>query len=208
MFSKNLSPLADAKVRRGSAGAQESGLSVSDLEDFRLAKSFSGFAIITGFQPNLTGLGDAVRINGAAVSPNFFALLGVRPMIGAGFAPDDNFLAGRFVVMLSHGFWQRRLDADFAAIGQTILLDKVAYRIAGVLPEDFQSPDGMNWELYRAASPRATPTNRTNRIFPVVARLNADLSTARAELTAIVFPIGSAVSNNKQGVQRFCCSIT
>jgi putative ABC transport system permease protein len=185
VFSLNLSPLADPNVRRGSAGAREGDLSIPDLQDLRQAKSVLGFATIAGFQPVLSGSGDPARIIGAAVSPNFFSLLGVSPELGADFAPDDNFLAGKPVVMLSHGFWQRRLGADRAAIGKSITLDRVTYRIAGVLPHDFYSPDGMNWELYRAVILRATPTNRGTRITSVVARLRGDLETSRAELTSI-----------------------
>jgi len=185
VFSKNLSPLADPHVERGSAGAFESGLSIPDLQDLRQAQSVEGFATVTGFQPVLTGLGDASRINGAAVSPNFFSILGTPPEFGRDFEPDDNFLAGKPAVILSHGFWQRRLGANPDMIGRTITLDRVAYRIAGVLPSGFHSPDGMNWELYRAVILRATPTNRGTRITPVVARLRSDVATGRAELSSI-----------------------
>jgi putative ABC transport system permease protein len=185
VFSKNLSPLADSHVQRGSAGALESGLSIPDLQDLRQAQSIEGFATITGFQPVLTGLGDAARINGAAVSPNFLSILGATPELGRDFEPDDNFLAGKAAVILSHGFWQRRLGGNSDMIGRTILLDRVAYRVAGVLPASFHSPDGENWELYRAVILRATPTNRGTRITPVLARIRTDTETARAELSSI-----------------------
>src|SRR5437867_2987948 len=75
------------------------------------------------------------RVSGAEVSPGLFALLGRRPLLGPGFstglAPDAR------EVIVSHGFWTRRLGADSSIVGKTIGLDGVPVTIVGIMPPDF-----------------------------------------------------------------------
>jgi predicted permease len=187
VFTRNTAPSADANVMRGTAGAAESGLSIADLEDFRKqSRTVAEFAIMSGFSANLTGHQDPERVVGAAVSPNFFALLGVHPVAGRNFYASDDSLAGDRTVLLSYGFWQRRWRGDLSAIGQTILLDQAPYKVVGIIPEGFRTPHGDAPELYRAVIPRPAPANRGRRFWSTIARMKTeDVGRVRAELTTI-----------------------
>ena len=88
----------------------------------------------------LTGAGDPQRLEGARISANFFALLGVQPAMGRTFAAEEDAPGSDRVVMLSHEFWRRQYAEDQSIIGRTISLDGVAHTITGVLPADFALP--------------------------------------------------------------------
>src|SRR5262249_17750110 len=77
------------------------------------------------------------RIKGAEVTANFFRVLGVRPLLGKTFADGDNLPGKTRVVVLTHDFWTQRFGGRADAIGQTLTLDEVPYRIVGVMPGGF-----------------------------------------------------------------------
>ena len=82
--------------------------------------------------------GEPERVPAAQVSPNFFALLGVQPIVGRTFAPNENQQNQDHVVILSHSLWQRRFNANPAIVGKTIVLSNIDYAVIGVLPSDFR----------------------------------------------------------------------
>src|SRR5205085_9364816 len=88
---------------------------------------------------NLTGDGQAVRLDAMAVSSNFFSLLGVKPAYGRGFQPDENTPGKTRVVILSHALWQSRFHGDPKVVGRTLMLD-VGREVVGIMPRDFQFP--------------------------------------------------------------------
>lgn len=187
IYARDQSPSANPGAQRGSAGAQEVGLSIPDLEDFRrLARTLSGFAAITPFGANFTGAHTPVRIRGASVSWNFFDVVGARMALGAGFSTGDNAMGGNRSVVLTHAFWSGQLGSDTAAVGRELLLNGLPYRIAGVLDPTFVSLTGEDYDLYRAATPPALTVDRATRFWPAIARLQgSDVDAARAELATI-----------------------
>jgi predicted permease len=93
----------------------------------------------TGF--NITGAGDAERITGAAVSADFFRVLGVPPIIGrVPVAGEANRDARTNVVVLSHALWMRRYGGDSSLVGRTIDLNGTPATVLGVMPPDFGYP--------------------------------------------------------------------
>src|SRR5438034_8804726 len=80
----------------------------------------------------LTGLGDPVQIFGGRLTSNYFDLLGVRPILGRNFLPEEEERAD--VALVTKNFWQKRLGGDPNVIGRSITLDGVAHTIVGVLP--------------------------------------------------------------------------
>src|SRR5204862_3841813 len=80
----------------------------------------------------LTGLGDPVQIFGGRLTSNYFDLLGVRPILGRNFLPEEEESAD--VALVTKNFWQKRLGGDPNVIGRSITLDGVAHTIVGVLP--------------------------------------------------------------------------
>ncbi len=84
------------------------------------------------FAFTLTGLGDPVQIFGGRLTANYFDLLGVRPIMGRNFLPEEE--EGADVAVVTKNFWQKRLGGDPNVIGRSITLDNMAHTIVGVLP--------------------------------------------------------------------------
>jgi predicted permease len=81
--------------------------------------------------------GEPTPVSFVWVSGNFLQALGVRPMLGRQFTPEETLRGGRKAVVLSHAFWQRRFAADPAIVGQAIRLGKERITVVGVLPPTF-----------------------------------------------------------------------
>src|ERR1700734_155608 len=90
---------------------------------------------------NLTGSERPERIAGADVTPNFFSLMGVNPLLGRTFSAEDaNGSSGRPAV-LSYALWQRMFAGNPDAIGRQLTLDGEVYTVSGIMPASFQYPD-------------------------------------------------------------------
>ncbi len=89
-------------------------------------------------QVYLTGLDRPQSILADTVSPCLFSLLGVRPMLGRTFAPEEEKLGNDRVVVLSHAFWQEQYGSDPNVIGSTMVLDGEQHTIVGVMGPDFR----------------------------------------------------------------------
>src|SRR2546428_3963792 len=84
------------------------------------------------FAFTLTGLGDPVQIFGSRLTSNYFDVLGVRPIVGRNFLPEEQ--EGADVALVTENFWKKRLDGDPNVIGRSITLDGTAHTIVGVMP--------------------------------------------------------------------------
>src|SRR6202453_3860754 len=96
------------------------------------------------------GVDPPTHLVGSSVSASLFDVLGVAPELGRTFLPDED-QPHHHAVILSHQLWASRFASDPHVIGRTILLDKNAYTVVGVMPSSFQYP------LARQASPLWTP---------------------------------------------------
>src|SRR5678815_138450 len=93
---------------------------------------FDGLAAENFFLFTLTGLGDPVQIFGGRLTSNYFDVLGVRPILGRNFLPEEEESAD--VALVTKNFWQKRLGGDPNVIGRAITLDGTVHTIVGVLP--------------------------------------------------------------------------
>jgi putative ABC transport system permease protein len=93
---------------------------------------FDGLAGENFFAFTLTGLGDPVQIFGGRLTSNYFDVLGVRPIRGRIFLPEEE--EGADVAVVTENFWQKRLGGDPNVIGRSITLDGTVHTIVGVLP--------------------------------------------------------------------------
>ena len=94
---------------------------------------FSDFAGENFIAFTLTGLGDPVQVFGGKLTSTYFDLLGVRPIRGRMFRPEEEENAD--VALVTEGFWQKRLGGDPNVIGRSITLDGTPHTIVGVLPK-------------------------------------------------------------------------
>src|SRR6266850_6773318 len=122
---------------------QEDWTSYPTFKDWRDQNHvFEDMALV--FRPEaaqvvLTGNDRPERIQGAKVSANFFSVMGVSPVLGRSFSPDEG-ERGDQVVVLSYGFWQRQFGASVDVLGKTTEIDGKNTEIIGVMPASFQFP--------------------------------------------------------------------
>jgi len=119
------------------------GISAPRYQHFRDGQTISDdLAAENFFAFTLTGLGDPVQIFGARLTSNYFDVLGVRPIRGRNFLPEEE--EGADVALVTKNFWQKRLGGDPKVIGRSITLDGTAHTIVGVLPNMPASWFGAN----------------------------------------------------------------
>jgi hypothetical protein len=150
------------------------------------AHSYRHLAAYRWWDVNLTGVDDPEHLQGYAVSPEFFPLLGMAPELGRVFARAEAEPGHDQVVVLSHGFWKRRFASDRRVVGRTITLDGRAFTVVGVMPEDFDFPLTTDVWAPLALTPRER-AERGARTLAVMGRLapGIPLAAAKAELTTI-----------------------
>jgi predicted permease len=157
-------------------------LSIPDLNDYkRDASLFEGFAPFTNWTANLTGAGEAERLEGVRVSGNFFQLIGSNAVLGRPLQPSDE-TDEKKVAVMTHGLWNRRFGGDPTIVGRTVLLNGTAYLVVGVMPVGFVFP-------FRDAE-IAVPTELLNdprrsdrgaNFLRVIARLKPGITIAQAQ---------------------------
>src|SRR6266545_4581837 len=105
------------------------------------SQSLARLAAYSGGDMTHTGAGSAERIVSAAVTADFFPLLGVQPGLGRNFTREEDTPNGPRAVILGHGLWQSRFGGDPDVLGRTITLNQQSYTIVGILPARFQYPE-------------------------------------------------------------------
>src|SRR5262245_31033413 len=132
-------------------------ISYPDFLDFRRSPSVDGMAAY--FLRNFVLSGDAVsaeRVLGGSVSPELFPMLGIDPMMGRQFLPEEAAPPGEeTVVMLTEGLWRRRYGADPQIVGKTIKVNDRDRTVIGVLPPGIRFP--LNDQLYAPFRRDAAP---------------------------------------------------
>ena len=172
---------------------EEEPLSFPNFNDFRQqAQSFEAVGAFTGAAPILSGAdGEPERLTGAAVVGDFFSVLGVEPVLGRKFVPEENEDGKNRVAILSHAFWQRRFGGDPGLVGQQIQLNGNQYTVVGVMPPAFQDPVAAARRPVELWMPLAVTERmrsaRRSDFLSVIARLKPSLTVeqARAELKGI-----------------------
>lgn len=131
---------------------------------------------------NLTGQGEAERLQGVRMSANAMQMLGVEAAAGRALVPeDDNPNNGR-VVMLGYAFWQRRFGGTNEVLGKTITLNSDSYTIVGVLPPRFVIPNAETEIMVPLRLTQdARRTERGSNFLRLIARLKPGVTPAQAE---------------------------
>ena len=135
-------PYADADrlvlFRAMEADKESNPFSYPDITDLReRQRSFTELAAIRSGGWTLTGAGDAERLPGARVSAEFFPMLGVKPIVGRVFLPEEDAVGAPRVVILHYNLWQRRFGGDPKIVGRQLTLNGYAHTVIGVLPPEF-----------------------------------------------------------------------
>ncbi|HKQ53228.1 MAG TPA: ABC transporter permease [Pyrinomonadaceae bacterium] len=119
-------------------GVTQTSFSFLNFADYRAQNSsFESLAAYNDVSSALTGE-TPEQVAGIDATAELFRVLGVKPLLGRTFAPEDERAGGVPVIVISHGMWQRRFGSDPKIVGRQITLDGKSRTIVGVLPEGFR----------------------------------------------------------------------
>jgi predicted permease len=179
-------------------GWGDSELSYPDLLDLRAAQSYEGLA---GYLPRnftLTDADDAERVQGGSVTSDLFRVLGVEPMLGRSFLPEEAAPPGlESSVILTHGLWQRRYGADPGIVGRAVVINDRARTVVGVMPPNFKFPERD--ELYLPLRWDEAPRSARNVNVVGAVKPGVSLETAQSELDAIAARLSETYPDTNRG---------
>jgi len=135
---------------------------------------------------NLSGKGQPESVISGVVSPNFFSVLQVQPLLGRAIAPGEDQLGHANVVVLGHAFWRDHFGSDPGIVGQNVTLNGEGYAVVGVMPAGFQLPPSAEVWTPMALTDQEKAV-RGEHHFGVIGRLktDVDLNQAQAEMNTI-----------------------
>jgi len=149
-----------ALYSRTSTFAQSSISYPNFLDWQRNNRSLAAIAAYRSDDFNLTGAGEPERVRAEMISADFFSILGVTPLIGRDFTAQDDHAGGAPVVILSEGFWKRKLGGSPQVLGQPLTLNGTPYTVVGIIPANFFFM-GNNFRLSDAYVPIGQWTDPT-----------------------------------------------
>jgi predicted permease len=163
-----------------------SSLSLPDFLDWRAqARGFDAVAAVHGTTFNYLSGEEPVQLRADRVTANFFDALGVRPMLGRPFRPDEEIGEDDFVVVLGYNFWQRQFAGDPRVVGSSILLSGQPHTVIGVAPPGFRFMRDVDlWAPARMDTPNA---NRRSEYLTAFGRLTGGVTLRQgaAEIATI-----------------------
>src|ERR1039457_3870019 len=160
----------------------KSDASALDFIDYRdLSRSFSHMAAMQTNSVNLTGDAEPVRVSGLRVSTSLFPMLGVQPIEGRVFRPEEEQLGKNRVAVLGEGLWKSRFGADPHIIGKQIEIDTQKFTVIGVVEPVLQFMEQAQLYVPLAFTPaQLDPNARGHQNTDVVARLKSGVTLDRA----------------------------
>jgi putative ABC transport system permease protein len=185
----------------------EASVSWASYEDWEKRQtSFSHIAAWRGVFTNLTGFGDARRVNARQMTWNMLTTLGVTPVVGRDFTAADDQPDVQRTAIISYRFWRREMGGDASALGRTITLDDVPVTVIGVLPPEFtiarEEDVFLPFRNFLSGPARGMLMNRGNHFgLAAIARLKDGVSieTARAEMAGIARQLELEYPNTNSG---------
>jgi predicted permease len=153
-------------------------------------RGFEQVAIAIGGNYNLTGSGEPERVGTIRISSSLLPMLGQRPALGRVFVPDEDLTGRTATAVLSYGTWVRRFGSDPGILGKKIMLNGVAYEVAGVMPRSFSLPrevmptlDGAEQAeiLLPLPMPANAAQNRDHEDYNILGKLKPKVSVEQAQ---------------------------
>lgn len=205
-------PEPDALVRvwQVGEGGGRGTVSYPNFEDLRdRSRSLEAMAVYSSSELSVA-LGEEIRrISLAQVSPDFFEVLGVRPMVGRLPSPEEWRWEAPPAAVVSHGFWQRRLGGTPDALGTTVMTHGLTVTVVGVLPPGLGYPEATeawiprlpqqesrtahNWDVIGRLGPGSDPVGARRELGSIAAQLEAEHGDNTWMVDADVAPLHEAV---------------
>ncbi len=181
-------PHPDRIVRLWEQGAAGNRMNFADpnFEDIRSQnKSLLAVAEYNSGVATVTGAIEPARLNASSVSSDFFAVLGVHPVFGRSFAPEEQKFGASPVALVSHSFWRQSLNSTRDLSAVRLKINSQLVSIVGVLPPDFRYP--VNSDIWMPREASARYPSRSAHNWQLVARLRDGfaLAESRSELSTI-----------------------
>jgi putative ABC transport system permease protein len=177
---------------RAAAGNQNLAFSVKEITDYRdQSQTLDGVAEHHSMSFILLGRQEPQRVQTAVVSANFFDLLGVKPLLGRTFLPEDDQKGADAVLVLSHKYWLSSHGGDSEIIGKVFSMNDKPHTVIGVLPPIPQYPVESDVYMPTVACPARSSdrfiATRNFRMMSVFGRLKPESSIeqAKADLALI-----------------------
>jgi predicted permease len=159
------------------------------------AQTLESMAVYVNFNPDLEQAEGTVRLQGARVSHSYFKVLGVQPVLGRDFTPEDDKVGAPGTAVLGYDLWQQLYGGDREVVGKSLRIDGQSFSIIGVMPQ--MSVGGqIGWRSIWTPlrTNEARQLNNTGRWVLALARLKpgVTLDQARAELGTLMEGIKQA----------------
>jgi predicted permease len=178
--------LVEVRQQAPRIGVESAGVSVKELADYReQTASLDAVAEYHQMSFNLLGRGEASRVQTGVVSPEFFDVLGVKPLLGRFFRADDDVKDAPAVLVLSYDYWQHALGGDPQIVGRTFEMNDRVHTVVGVLPAIPQFPGDNDVYMPPSACPfRSNPqtiANRRGRMLTAIGRMRPGATVDRVQ---------------------------
>lgn len=163
--------------------------------------AFEEMAIVpwTGIY-TLTGQGEPLRLVGGATTAGFLRVLGIQPVRGRFFSPEEDKPGAPRVALLSYAAWQKYFGGAASVLGQPIMLDGESFTVLGIMPKQFVFPGIQTCDFFTALRESGSGGRRQHQ-YDVVALMKADvtLAQAQANMTAIAQRLAQAFPDTDTG---------
>ena len=164
------------------SGFDQLPVSAADYLDWKQqTRSFdymSAAFAIPEYGLNISGIGDPERAPAALASREFLPALGIKPIVGRNFLPEEDRPGGPPAVLISNALWQRRFHSDPAAVGRRLTVDGIPRTIVGVVPHELG--EMVHADLWLPTAINPNNPERQNHTYGIVARLKPGVTVARA----------------------------
>ncbi|MGI8746447.1 MAG: ABC transporter permease [Bryobacteraceae bacterium] len=167
-------------------------LSVAEYLDWRDRSGvFEKMIMFGSYSARISKTDDPEMVFAYTLAPGGLEMLGVHPMIGRLFSPEEDKFGGSLAIVLQYDFWKRRFHGDPRVVGQKLWINNQPALIAGVMRPDFvffnRQIDFLASPLWRANDPVENEKRRGQRFHRAMARLKPGLSLSEAQARADAF---------------------
>jgi predicted permease len=185
-------------------------ISFPNFRDWRKEnRTFSSMGVYRSYSFNLTGLGEAERLQARFISSEFLDVVGVVPVLGRTFLPGEDDIGAAPIAIISESLWKRKFHASPAALGKILDLDGMSYAIVGVVPLSFDlSGNFRDVDVYVPVGQWGNPllpSRGAGLGFHGVGRMKpgVTIDEARADMARVSSNLAAAYPDTDTGIGAF-----
>ncbi len=196
-------------------GGENIAFSVPEINDFReSSKTLGGIAEYSPFTLTLIRGHQAERLSVGLVTGNYFSVMGLSPVLGRAFGPQDDGRAAAPVMILTHEYWEKTFGGDPSIVGKTLRVGGKVATVVGVLQPAPYFPAKidalMNMVISEHHLSATMITGRTHRMTEMIARLapGATIQQARAEVAGITNRVHKQYPESYDAASNYHVTVT